>query len=132
MDIVCSEAIDEYGELNMIDLTADNIRATAKATGFIKDNVEKVMRLIDILEAVFSTKWRDKLVLKGGTAINMFYMGMPRLSVDIDLDYRNNKPTEYYERMAERSINFIAEQKQSITETKTDSSPRKAKGTNSK
>lgn len=116
----------------MIDLTADNIRATAKATGFIKDNVEKVMRLIDILEAVFSTKWRDKLVLKGGTAINMFYMGMPRLSVDIDLDYRNNKPTEYYERMAERSINFIAEQKQSITETKTDSSPRKAKGTNSK
>ena len=132
MEIVCSEAIDEYGELNMIDLTADNIRATAKATGFIKDNVEKVMRLIDILEAVFSTKWRDKLVLKGGTAINMFYMGMPRLSVDIDLDYRNNKPTEYYERMAERSINFIAEQKQSITETKTDSSPRKAKGTNSK
>ena len=71
----------------MIDLTADNIRATAKATGFIKDNVEKVMRLIDILEAVFSTKWKDKLVLKGGTAINMFYMDMPRLSVDIDLDY---------------------------------------------
>ena len=42
--------------------------------------------------------------------------------------YRNNKHTEYYERMAESSINFIAEQKQSIAETKTDSSPRKAKG----
>lgn len=71
----------------MIDLTADNIRKTAKVTGFIKDNVEKVMRLIDILETVFSTKWKDKLVLKGGTAINMFYMGMSRLSIDIDLDY---------------------------------------------
>jgi len=34
----------------MIDLTSENIRKTAKATGFIKDNVEKVMRLIDILE----------------------------------------------------------------------------------
>ena len=78
----------------MIDLTADNIRATAKTTGFIKDNVEKVMRLIDILEAVFSTKWKDKLVLKGGTAINMFYMGMPRLSVDIDLDYTGTSREE--------------------------------------
>jgi predicted nucleotidyltransferase component of viral defense system len=25
--------------------------------------------------------------LKGGTAINLFYRGMPRLSVDIDLTY---------------------------------------------
>ena len=71
----------------MIDLTSENIRKTAKATGFIKDNLEKVMRLIDILETIFLTKWKDKFVLKGGTAINMFYMGMPRLSVDIDLDY---------------------------------------------
>ena len=75
------------GLVELSDSFCDSIRTTAKATGFIKDNVEKVMRLIDILEAIFSTKWKDKLVLKGGTAINMFYMGMPRLSVDIDLDY---------------------------------------------
>lgn len=78
----------------MIDLTSDNIRAIAKTTGFIKDNVEKVMRLIDILGEIFSTKWKDKLVLKGGTAINMFYMDMPRLSVDIDLDYMGNDREE--------------------------------------
>ena len=78
----------------MIDLTSDNIRAIAKTTGFIKDNVEKVMRLIDILEEIFSTKWKDKLVLKGDTAINMFYMDMPRLSVDIDLDYMGNDREE--------------------------------------
>lgn len=94
MEIVCSKAIDKYGELKMIDLTSDNIRAIAKTTGFIKDNVEKVMRLIDILEEIFSTKWKDKLVLKGGTAINMFYMDMPRLSVDIDLDYMGNDREE--------------------------------------
>lgn len=87
MEAVCAEKTDEYRELSMIDLTTDNIRATAQAAGFIKDNAEKAMRLIDILEGIFSTKWKDKLVLKGGTAINMFYMGMPRLSVDIDLDY---------------------------------------------
>lgn len=52
------------------------------------------MRLIDILEEIFSTKWKDKLVLKGGTAINMFYMDMPRLSVGIDLDYMGNDREE--------------------------------------
>jgi hypothetical protein len=26
-------------------------------------------------------------VLKGGTAINLFYLDLPRLSVDIDLNY---------------------------------------------
>jgi len=55
--------------------------------GFIKDNVEKVIRLMDLLEILFSSEWKDKIVLKGGTAINMFYFNMPRLSVDIDLDY---------------------------------------------
>ena len=71
----------------MIDLSADSVFQRAKRTGFIKDNLEKVMRLIDVLEAVFATKWEEKLALKGGTAINMFYMNMPRLSIDIDLDY---------------------------------------------
>lgn len=71
----------------MIDLSRKNIVKVAAESGFIKDNVEKVMRLIDILETVFSSEWGAKLVLKGGTAINLFYMNMPRLSVDIDLDY---------------------------------------------
>ena len=71
----------------MIDLSRKNIVKVAGDTGFIKDNIEKVMRLIDILEIVFSSVWGEKLSLKGGTAINLFYMNMPRLSVDIDLDY---------------------------------------------
>lgn len=71
----------------MIDITKENLNNLAKSTGFIKDNLEKVMRLIDILETIFSSKWKNKLVLKGGTAINIFYANMPRLSVDIDLDY---------------------------------------------
>ena len=71
----------------MIDLSKKNIVRIANETFFIKDNVEKVMRLIDILETLFSSEWKDKLALKGGTAINLFYRNLPRLSVDIDLDY---------------------------------------------
>ncbi len=71
----------------MVNLSQKNIVKLANETGFIKDNIEKVLRLTDILDFLFSTKWKDKLALKGGTAINLFYVNMPRLSVDIDLDY---------------------------------------------
>ena len=71
----------------MINLSQKNVVKIAKETNFIKDNVEKVMRLADILEFVFTSKWKDKLALKGGTAINLFYRELPRLSADIDLDY---------------------------------------------
>jgi predicted nucleotidyltransferase component of viral defense system len=71
----------------MINLSQKNVAQIAKETSFIKDNVEKVMRLCDILEYIFTSKWKEKLALKGGTAINLFYRELPRLSVDIDFDY---------------------------------------------
>ena len=33
---------------------------------------------------------KERLALKGGTAINLLEFNLPRLSVDIDLDYTNN------------------------------------------
>ena len=30
---------------------------------------------------------KERLVLKGGTALNLFFFDLPRLSVDIDLNY---------------------------------------------
>ena len=33
----------------------------------------------------------DTLALKGGTAINLTIFALPRLSVDIDMDYANDK-----------------------------------------
>ena len=56
---------------------------------FIKSNLEKVVRLLDILNYI-STEldpYQEKLLLKGGTAINLMYTNLARLSVDIDLDY---------------------------------------------
>ena len=44
----------------MINLSQKNVVKMAKETYFIKDNVEKVMRFADILEFVFSSKWKDK------------------------------------------------------------------------
>ena len=42
----------------MINLSQKNVVKMAKETNFIKDNVEKVMRLADILESVSYTHLR--------------------------------------------------------------------------
>ncbi len=57
-------------------------------TGFVKHYIEKVVRLLDVLRFVFSEcSFKDKLILKGGTAINLVHTNLKRLSVDIDLEY---------------------------------------------
>ena len=75
----------------------------AAQTGFLRDNLEKVMRLVDVLKFVGQQDFlAGKLALKGGTAINLTVFDMPRLSVDIDLDYCNNCDRE--KMMDERKV----------------------------
>ena len=70
----------EYSKKNLTELSN---RST-----FIKDNLEKVLRLIDILKYINNDDYlKGKLALKGETAINLSLNNLPRLSVDIDLDY---------------------------------------------
>jgi predicted nucleotidyltransferase component of viral defense system len=53
---------------------------------------ETVQLLIDIAPFIFAS---GAFVLKGGTAINLFVQDMPRLSVDLDLVYRDGtKPRD--------------------------------------
>ena len=60
-------------------------------TGFLRDNLEKVLRLSEILSSFeHNAMLNSRFVLKGGTAINLTIFEMPRLSVDIDLDYCND------------------------------------------
>lgn len=60
----------------------------AKEQGFIRDNLEKVMRPVEILNYFHDSPLLSKsLALKGGTAINFTVFQLPRLSVDIDLDF---------------------------------------------
>ena len=60
----------------------------AEELGFVRDTLEKVTRLADFLEYLNTSPiLKDSLALKGGTAINLTIFNLPRLSVDIDLDY---------------------------------------------
>ena len=50
--------------------------------------LERVIRLIDILDAFGAdTLIGPRIALKGGTAFNVFYSDLDRLSVDIDINY---------------------------------------------
>lgn len=60
----------------------------AKELGFPRDTLEKVCRLADVLRFMESDELLSEgIALKGGTAINLTIFDLPRLSVDIDLDY---------------------------------------------
>ena len=67
------------------------IEKLAKENGFLRDNLEKVIRLAEILRYFNQSNILKKsLALKGGTAINMTVFQMSLLSIDIDLDFTNN------------------------------------------
>ena len=63
------------------------VRRSAAETGFREEAVEKVHYLTAILGRLRThPDLRNAWVLKGGTAINLFHLGVPRLSVDIDIN----------------------------------------------
>ena len=79
----------------MVEKYRDYIENISKETGFIQSTLEKVERLIRILEWMNSDEKLNKLLaLKGGTAINIAVFNFPRLSVDIDLDLTENLSKE--------------------------------------
>jgi predicted nucleotidyltransferase component of viral defense system len=69
---------------------------------FAPDLVEKVERLVRLLSDVRIHPFLGgRVALKGGTALNLFYLELPRLSVDIDLNYLGGPTAD--EMGAERS-----------------------------
>ncbi len=75
----------------MVEKYREYIENISKETGFIQSTLEKVERLIRILQWTNSDAKLNKLLaLKGGTAINIAIFNFPRLSVDIDLDLTEN------------------------------------------
>ena len=72
----------------MFSYTKTELAEKAKEMNFIRDTLEKVVRLTEILDYMGSNPlMKNQLVLKGGTAINLTVFRLPRLSVDIDLDF---------------------------------------------
>ena len=69
-------------------VSAERLAADAVATGFRPDMLEKAIHLLGLLDVMQShPSLKGKLALKGGTALNLFAFDVPRLSVDIDLNY---------------------------------------------
>lgn len=75
----------------------------AAQEGFVRDTLEKVYRLTRILQYINSNPLMKMcLALKGGTAINLTVFNLPRLSVDIDLDY--SKETDRVGMLEDRKL----------------------------
>lgn len=72
----------------MMQLDRLTLGRMAKELGFVRDTLEKVCRLADVLKFIESDELlSEAIAMKGGTAINLTIFDLPRLSVDIALDY---------------------------------------------
>ena len=68
--------------------SAQTLQRLADETGHQLGTLEKVLRLLDLLQEIARDPLlSERLVLKGGTALNGFHLGLDRLSVDIALNY---------------------------------------------
>jgi len=69
-------------------ISKERLIQEADSIGFRAEILEKVLMLIYLLEAFSKDEFlKEKLALKGGTALNLFYFELARLSVDLDLNY---------------------------------------------
>ena len=78
-------------------ISRKSLQDQARTTGFRSDVLEKVAQLLNLLNAIESHPFlKGKLALKGGTALNLFFFDIPRLSVDIDLNYIGNQDRDEF------------------------------------
>ena len=78
----------------MFKLTKRELVDYSQETGFQKDSLEKVFRLIGVLKFLEEQTIFSALKLKGGTALQLAIFNFKRLSVDIDFDYHSNDDKE--------------------------------------
>ena len=78
--------------------------------GFSDSTIEKIKRLCDILSVVLNSDFISKrLSLYGGTALNFLYLDQPRLSEDLDFNYRHidKKDWEKIRNKIDRDLKWI-------------------------
>jgi len=82
-------------------VSRESLQTEAQSTGFRPEVLEKAIHLLNLLDGFRSHPFlKGRLALKGGTALNLFLFDLPRLSVDIDLNYIGTPDRETM--MAER------------------------------
>ena len=68
--------------------TRRELEGIATALGVRADMLERVDRLLEVLHRLDEREGlADRYALKGGTALNLFWLALPRLSVDIDANF---------------------------------------------
>lgn len=97
------------------------LNARAREYGLHRDTFEKVLRLKTILEFLNTQEYMcEHLLLKGGTAINLTVFNIPRLSVDIDLDFISNltrkETIKERERLTKILKGYMSEQGYSLSD----------------
>jgi predicted nucleotidyltransferase component of viral defense system len=84
-------------------LSREQLQSASTQMGFPMDSLEKVWMLIRLLRGIASHPFLGpRVALKGGTALNLFLFDLPRLSVDIDINYIGTADRTHM--MAERPI----------------------------
>ena len=69
-------------------ISRERLTGESQATEFRPEVLEKVIHLLNLLEGFNRHPFlKGRLALKGGTALNLFLFDVPRLSVDIDMNY---------------------------------------------
>ena len=69
-------------------VTVGELTRHADFHGYNVEAFEKAVRLLGIVHAVSADPFlRDQFALKGGSALNLFLLDAPRLSVDLDLNF---------------------------------------------
>ena len=76
-------------------ITRTDVERVAGETGFRVEGVEKVLHLLGILTRLNEHEAAEgRWLLKGGTALNLLHLRVPRLSVDIDLNFTGEANVE--------------------------------------
>lgn len=69
-------------------ISSATLRSEAARSGFRSEILEKVLHLLNLLDGFRSHPFlKTRFALKGGTALNLFVFDLPRLSIDIDINY---------------------------------------------
>ena len=88
MEIICSSRIQRYPQrcLTLFD-----------TKGFDDKTVEKIYRICDILQRISLVEYtKERLSLYGGTSLNfLHFKNIPRLSMDIDFNFRDLKTEDW-------------------------------------
>jgi len=88
---------------------SERLRALAAQEGFRPDAVEKVQKLVGILVRLDRHEAAEGMwLLKGGTALNLFHLPLPRLSVDIDVNFVGEERVEALRDARSRFENALA------------------------